>query len=268
MRKLYAVAAIILAVIAVPLVYAQVANVTSSWSGGDLYFYDKSGNAIFQIDGTNRKLTIPSGSVLDVDAATGSITFAAGEIVNADINSAADIARSKLAEDALQVHEVELKTATFTSLAGAEAAGTFNAKYAANVIKLEGEVTDNETEVSVGYFQFILPPQYVAAGDVTVRFRSELLKAGSPTNNGSTLDLECYEQADAAVGADIVSTAAVTYAALDTFYSKDFSVTATGLVAGDILNCRVTASIIDSEAGGGTIIWTSDPIKVLLDVKG
>src|SRR4051812_47442914 len=33
-------------------------------------FYDKSGNIIFQLDGTNRKLVVPSGATLDVSAAT------------------------------------------------------------------------------------------------------------------------------------------------------------------------------------------------------
>lgn len=220
-------------------------------------YYNTTSHVEYVCDGTAWRPVILQGS-----------TGTAGAIVNADINAAAAISRSKLAEDALQVHQVDLKTATFTSLAGSEAAGTFNEKVDTNVIKLEGEVTDNETETSVGYFRFILPPAYVAAGDVTIRFRSALVKSGAPTNNGSTLDLECYEQADAAVGSDLVATAAATYAALDTYYSKDFSVTATGLVAGDILNCKVTTAVVDSEAGAGTITWTSDPVKVLIDIKG
>ena len=44
------------------------ANVKSRWSGGDLYFYDKSGNEILHIDGSNRKLVVPSGSAFDVSA--------------------------------------------------------------------------------------------------------------------------------------------------------------------------------------------------------
>lgn len=220
-------------------------------------YYNTATNVEYVCDGTAWRAVALIGS-----------TGTAGSITNADINASAAIARSKLAEDALQAFAVDLKTSTFTSLAGSEAAGTFNEKVATNVLKLEGEVTDNETETSVGYFRFILPPSYVAAGDVTVRFRSALVKSGTPTNNGSTLDLECYEQADAAVGSDLVATAAATYAALDTYYSKDFSVTATGLVAGDILSCKVTTAIVDSEAGGGTITWTSDPIKVLIDIKG
>jgi hypothetical protein len=47
-----------------------VANVKSAWSGGDLYFYDKSGNEIANFDGTNRRLEIPTGSALQVDGVT------------------------------------------------------------------------------------------------------------------------------------------------------------------------------------------------------
>jgi hypothetical protein len=57
-----------------------VANVKSKWVDGDLYFYDKAGNEIFHIDGTNRKLLVPSGSVLDLDAATTTLALAAGTV--------------------------------------------------------------------------------------------------------------------------------------------------------------------------------------------
>lgn len=181
----------------------------------------------------------------------------------------ASVDRADMIEDALAaVGTVDLKQVTGIDLAATETAGTFNLAIGTNLINLRGEVTDNETETSVGYFWLVLPGNYVAAGDVTFRFRSALIASASPTDNGSTLDLSCYEQADGAVGADIVSTGAATYAALDTYYSKDFALTATSLVAGDTLLCKVTTAIVDSEAGGGTITWTSDPIKVLADVKG
>ena len=62
-------------------------NVKTRWVGGDLVFYDKSENEIFRVDGTNRKLTLASGAVLDVDAATSTITLAAGEIGAADLSA-------------------------------------------------------------------------------------------------------------------------------------------------------------------------------------
>ncbi len=40
----------------------SITNVKTEWVGGDLYFYDKAGNEIFHIDGTNRLFSIPSGS--------------------------------------------------------------------------------------------------------------------------------------------------------------------------------------------------------------
>lgn len=43
-----------------------VANVKTRWVAGNLNFYDKSENIIATWDGENRKLTIPSGSTLDV----------------------------------------------------------------------------------------------------------------------------------------------------------------------------------------------------------
>ena len=277
-------------------------NVTTGYVDGDLYYYDKSGNEIFRIDGTNRKVLFPSGSNLDLDAATGILSPAAGEIVSADIatdtivagdvapdaigtseildatvanidiSATAAIARSKLAEDALQPYGItieQIRSDAGASLTSAETAGTFDITIGTNTILANGEVTDNETEVSVSYFQFVLPPEYVSAGDCTIRLPAALIATGAPTNNGSTLDIEVYEQSDAgAVGADINSTAAVTFAALDTWYNKDFSITATGLVAGDVLNVKITASVIDSEAAGGTIVLNLAPPKVLLDVKG
>lgn len=41
-------------------------NVTSAWVSGNLVFYDKDGNAICTYDGTNRKISFPAGSTLEV----------------------------------------------------------------------------------------------------------------------------------------------------------------------------------------------------------
>ncbi len=69
--------------LAAPL--AAQTNVSSKWVNGNLVYYDTAGNIIVTIDGANRKLTLPSGAVLDISGATGSVTFAAGEIGPTDI---------------------------------------------------------------------------------------------------------------------------------------------------------------------------------------
>lgn len=60
-------------------------TVKSGWDSGNLVFYDKSANTIFTIDGTNRKTTYPSGSALDVSAAT--LTLGAGQITAASLGT-------------------------------------------------------------------------------------------------------------------------------------------------------------------------------------
>ena len=47
-----------------------VTNVKTKWIDGNLVFYDVSMNEIATWDGTNRKLSIPSGSELEVDGTT------------------------------------------------------------------------------------------------------------------------------------------------------------------------------------------------------
>lgn len=65
------------------------ANVGSRWNAGNLEFYDfVSGNVILTFDATNRKVTFPAGSVLDLSAATGILALAAGEIGADDIANA------------------------------------------------------------------------------------------------------------------------------------------------------------------------------------
>jgi hypothetical protein len=223
-------------------------------------YYDTANNIYYVCDGTAWRKVVLQGS-----------TGTAASIVNADISASAAISRSKLAEDALAPFPVPLeaiKSNAGAALTAAETAGTFDITVGTNTLVANGEVTDNETEVSVAYFQFMLPAEYVAGGDVTIRMPAALIKTGSPTNNGSTLDIEVFEQTNATAGSDICATAAVTFAALDTWYNKDFTITATDLVAGDVITVKVTSSVVDSEAGGGTIILNLAPPTVLVDIKG
>ncbi len=63
MTKRLAVLALAL-LIAAPV--AAQTNVSSRWVSGNLVFYDVSGNAIITFNGASRKLTIPSGSSLEL----------------------------------------------------------------------------------------------------------------------------------------------------------------------------------------------------------
>ena len=66
MKKRFIIASLLLALIFPCLVSADLINVTCDGVDGNLVCRDVSGNIIYTIDATNRKLTIPSGSTLEV----------------------------------------------------------------------------------------------------------------------------------------------------------------------------------------------------------
>ena len=169
---------------------------------------------------------------------------------------------------ALAIPVTALVHTTGVPLTVAETAGGFNVSLSSDVHLAQAEITDNETEVSVCNAQVALPPEYVDGGAITVRLPVALIKTAAAVNNGSTVDVAVFKQAAGAVGADLsTTTAAATFAADDTWYTKDFVITPTGLVAGDILNIKITASVVDSEAGGGTLRLNMGAPILLLDVK-
>ena len=214
------------------------------------------------------KIAVPMSGDATQDGA-GALTIAALAVDNAKIATAAAIARTKLATDTTQKYALDVVSDAGAALLAAETAGTFNRSIAANVQLIQGEITDNETEASVGYAQFTLPPEYVAAGAVVLRIPCKVVLTAAAVDNGSTIDAEVFESDGAgAVGADICATAAQTFAALDTWYNKDFTVTATGLLPGDVLNIKITATIIDSEAGGGTLRFNMETPQLLISVQG
>jgi hypothetical protein len=177
------------------------------------------------------------------------------------------LSRADLVENALQPYGIpvnQIMAADGAPLGVSETAGDHFLALGTNTIELQGETSNNETEASVSYIQFVLPPEYVSAGDVKVRIRCQIDGAG--TDNASTVDIEAYEQADGAVGSDICATVAQTFAAKTTWYNMDFTITAAGLVAGDVLNIKLTSTIVESASSD--LIFYADPPKILLDIKG
>lgn len=203
-----------------------------------------------------RTITIP-----DAGASANVVLMASAQAV------AGTLTRADLTEEALAVYGISINqvmAADGAPLAVAETAGDFFLNLGTNFMELRGEEAISETESSVGYIQFVLPPEYVNGGDVRLRLRCQIDGAG--TNNGSTIDIEAYEMADGAVGSDLCDTTAQTFAAKTTYYDKDFVITATTLASGDTLVIKVTSSVIES--AGSALAFYSDPPKLLLDIKG
>ena len=192
--------------------------------------------------------------------------YAAGSIDNADIATAAVIARSKLATDALSPFEIPIRNwmAEDGAVLGIAAeAGTFFVQDGTNQMYLQGEESVSETEVSVMKTSFTLPYNYQASG--LVRLRLVVDVTGSGTLGTCTIDASAFEQDnDGAIGSDLVTTSATAITADSG--AKDFVITDAGLVAGDVLSIVVTASV--AETAGSAIRALVTKTQMLCDVKG
>jgi len=109
-------------------------------------------------------------------------------------------------------------------------------------------------------------PQNYDDGE-TVQIRLSCAVTTTVCDTSCTVDVECWESdREAGVGADICATAATSMNAL-AFADKDFTITATNLVAGDIIDIRI--AIAYSDAGDlGVMIPTIGAVELLCDTRG
>lgn len=107
---------------------------------------------------------------------------------------------------------------------------------------LYSEIANNETEASVSVFSFRLPSNYKAGGTVSISAKHQLFGAG--TSGGSTIDFEVYKQNDGAAGSDLVTTTAATITT--SWATSAFTITPTGLVAGDLFFVKMTTSVVET----------------------
>ena len=112
-----------------------------------------------------------------------------------------------------------------------------------------------------------LPPEYVAAETVQIRFTCGML---TNLSDGTAL-LDCIvheSDLDNTVSGDLVTTSATTMNIIvPTMTTIDFSVTATALLPGDILDIRVHTAINDG-SGGNPVIGYIGGAWLLCDIKG
>lgn len=111
-----------------------------------------------------------------------------------------------------------------------------------------------------------LPWNYVDGNTITLRFKAGMITTIS--DGTATLDCLAFKQQedpDDAIGSDLCSTAATTINSL-TFANIDFTITPTGLVAGDILDVKITTAVNDGATGTAVIAGISTA-KLLCDVR-
>lgn len=164
----------------------------------------------------------------------------------------------------IPLYEMRVHDAVQTNLPGTAASddlavigGTFGT--AAPVLQTSD--LKNTSGTQYARFQFALPPEYDAGESITVR-----LKAGANTTVSSTtmtVDVQAYRNG---AGSDLCTTSAASCNNL-TAANKDFTITGTTFVPGDVIDIRIAAAIADT--GTGTAVKCQiDEVYVLLDVKG
>jgi hypothetical protein len=204
----------------------------------------------------------------------GSMTVPAGAVTNSGVHADAAIARSKLEQNTLAIFPVDLNTlrvwdAYNTVLAStpgsaddlALVGGTFGT---AHQLVQTGDVKATTT-TRYARFQVPLPAEYDDGETVQIR-----LYAGMETTVADTsalVDVVAYEiDGTGGISADLVTTAATTANSL-TYANVDFTLTATSLVAGDILDVRIAFAVTDG-ATATAVIGSIGKIALLCDIRG
>lgn len=183
------------------------------------------------------------------------------------------VARSNLVQDDLAAYGVPLTAlrvhdALHTNLPGTAAnddMALITGTPGTDAPTLQGVDFGGTTSDEKAAFEFVLPPGYVDGETVTVRVRGAMLT--TVADDACTVDVECWKaDGDGAVGSDICATAAQSINSL-TPANKDFTITPTGLAAGDRLVVRLAFAGNDS-GDGGVMVPEISNVAMLLDIKG
>jgi len=159
------------------------------------------------------------------------------------------------------------RNADGTVLDGSGGAGKFlihSFGWGAGHLKLEGQGAQGDTKTDTLCFEFALPPEYVAGGDVELVVHAR--RAGAGAAGTCTIDAEVYElDAEGAAGFVRASDAeALTGDWADHAFDD---ITATNLAPGDRLMVFVRTSV--EETGGEDVLAAEiGRIEVRLDIKG
>lgn len=127
---------------------------------------------------------------------------------------------------------------------------------------LVGEAANNNSKTNRARFLIPLPETYEDGETVTLRFSA---KVGGALAVAQTIDVTAHKlDGDATVGSDLCTTAAQTLTT--SFADYDFTITPTGLVAGDVLDVEVT--LVANDTGGSANQAASIGLATLLcDVR-
>lgn len=185
-----------------------------------------------------------------------------------------DVVRSNLAKETGAIYPVPLTqgrvwdamASLLPSAGAADDLGLIGGTFATGVPSLQTGDVKNTTGTRYARYTLVLPPEYDAGTNVKIR-----LSAGMKTTVATvscTADVEVYKSArDALItGSDLCTTAATSINSL-TFADKDFTITASGLSPGDILDVRL--AIIWNDAQAAVVVnGCIGSFELVCDIRG
>lgn len=207
------------------------------------------------------------------DFTSTTMTLPSASVGNAQVKVGAEIARSKLALDSNQKYVVPLTDFRVWDAMNTVLPGTSSNDDLALVGGTLGTSSPtiqtgdvkNTTVTRYARALVALPPEYEDGETVTIRLHAGMIT--TVASSSATVDVECYKSdKESGVGSDLCSTAAQDINSL-TFDDMDFTITPTGLVAGDLLDVRIAIAVSDS-ATVTAVIGAIGSVELLADVRG
>lgn len=129
--------------------------------------------------------------------------------------------------------------------------GFYQGTHGTNVPYIGTGDVKNATTQRKARFTFALPPEYVSGGSVIIRVRAGMVTTVASAS--ATIDFAAYKHNGSVItGSDLIATSATSINSL-TWANYDFTITPTGLVAGDEFDVLCTIDVVDVATGTAVI---------------
>lgn len=202
------------------------------------------------------------------------LVLPAASLKNEDMAENAAIDTSKLAQRVLAAYPVDLASlrtwdAAATTLPATPATddlGLVTGTFGTDALTVQtGDLKAAGATSRKARLALRVPANYDDGQTIQVRIRAGMLTTEADTS--ATVDLEAYlPDGDGVVGSDLCATDAISINSL-TIADRDFTITASGVDPGSLLECVVTVAVNDG-ATGTAVTGVVTAVTLLADTRG
>ena len=196
------------------------------------------------------------------DVSSGTLTMAPGQVLKTYIEE------SSLASFPLALTELRVWDDLALLLPGTAATddlGIIEGTWGAEAPTVQSADAKATTVTQYARFRIAVPQSYKDGQDIKLRLSAGMIT--TVANGTATVNVECYKDDESGgVSANLCTTGEQSINNLAKA-DKDFIITATSVVTGDVLDFRITVAITDA-ATGTAVIGEISRIEPLFDVRG